>query len=452
MQHAYNIGGRLERLPVSRFHWRLFTLVSIAMFFDGYDLLMGGLVIPSLRSIGWLTASSTTIFVSLPLAAAAIGSFVSGFLGDRIGRRQLIKINVAIYSLGSVACGFAPNVELLIAFRTITAFGLGMQIVTGYSYMNEMTSSALRGRFQSAMAMIVNSGLPMGAIFAAVVIPLMPAEISWRPLFLISIIPIYVLFLNKHLLPESPRWLCSVGRDPEANEIVSRIESEVERDAGALLPAPTITATPARDLGWSALFAGKIRARLAMTVLLSVCHLTGLFILVTWLPTILIASGMSFLSSFTFSAVTFSGSIFGPLIAVVIGNRFERRWMLVTASTVAAVFGLLYATQTTPTGLMVVGFIMACAINFISAVALATYIPEILPTGVRLRGVGISFLAGRLASAISPFAVAAILPLVENPLVIVTSVGALYIGMSIVVSLMGPNTTGRSLEHLEQTT
>lgn len=452
MQHAYNIGGRLERLPVSRFHWKLFTLLSIAMFFDGYDLLMGGLVIPSLRGVGWLNVSSTTIFVSIPLAAAAIGSFVSGFLGDRIGRRRLIKINVAIFSVGSVACGFAPNVETLIALRTITAFGLGMQIVTGYSYMNEMTSSALRGRFQSAMAMIVNSGLPMGAIFAALVVPMMPAEFSWRPLFWISVIPIYVLFLNKHLLPESPRWLCSVGRDAEANEIVSRIEAEVERDAGAFLPAPTITATPVRDLGWSALFSGNIRTRLAMTVLLSVCHLTGLFILVTWLPTILIASGMSFLSSFTFSAVTFSGSIFGPLIAVIIGNRFERRWMLVTASGVAAVFGLLYATQTTPVGLMVVGFIMACAINFISAVALATYIPEILPTGVRLRGVGISFLAGRLASAGSPFAVAAILPLVQNPLVIVTSVGALYIAMAAVVSIMGPNTTGKSLETLEQAT
>lgn len=450
MDQDANIGGRLERLPVSGFHWKLFTLLGIAMFFDGYDLLVAGLVIPSLTGVGMLDASSRVLFISLPLVAAAVGSFVSGYFGDRFGRRRLIKFNVFIYSIGSVLCGLAPDTDYLIAFRVFTGFGLGMQIVTGYSYLNEMTSSALRGRFQSAMALIVNSGLPVGALFAALVIPVLAPEIGWRLLFLISIIPIFVIFLNEDALPESPRWLAAVGRGAEAHAIVSRIEAAVERQMGKALPPPSIGPAPVRDLGWATLLGGKIRPRFAMTIMLSVCHLTGLFILVTWLPTILIASGMSFLSSFTFSAVTFSGSIFGPLIAVVIAKRFERRWTLVCASIIAAICGLIYATQDTPGGLMVVGFILACAVNFISAVALATYIPEILPTGVRLRGVGTSFLIGRLASASSPFAVAAILPLVQNPLVIVTSVGVFYLAMAAVVAVMGPNTMGRSLETLEQ--
>ncbi len=448
-QAAVNIGGRLERLPISGFHWKLFTLLGIAMFFDGYDLLVAGLVIPSLRQVGWLDGTTTTFFVSLPLAAAAAGSFVSGYFGDRFGRRKLMKINVAIFTFGSLLCGIAPNTEALILFRTITGFGLGMQIVTGYSYMNEMTNSTMRGRFQASMAMIVNGGLPAGAIFAALVVPLLAPEVGWRLLFLISIIPIYFLFLSKEVLPESPRWLASVGRTEEADEIVRRIEAVVEKERGELLPVPTATLTPHRNLGWAALISGAVRTRFIMAILLAVFHLTGLYILVTWLPTILIASGLSFLSGFIFSAVTFSGSIFGPLLAVLIGNRFERRWMLVGAALVAAVTGLIYATQDTPTGLMIVGFILACAVNFISAVALATYIPEILPTGVRLRGVGSSFLVGRLASAASPFIVAAVLPLVENPLVIVTLVGGFYVLMAVVVATMGPNTTGRSLETLE---
>lgn len=451
MQQAGNIGGRLERLPISKFHWKLFTLLGIAMFFDGYDLLVAGLVIPSLRQVGWLDGASTTFFVSLPLAAAAVGSFVSGYFGDRFGRRKLMKVNVAIFTFGSLLCGVAPNTETLIAFRTITGFGLGMQIVTGYSYMNEMTNSAMRGRFQAAMALIVNSGLPAGAVFAALIVPMLAPDFGWRLLFLISIIPLYFLFLSKDVLPESPRWLASVGRIAEADEIVRRMETAIERERGQLLDVPAVTLTPHRDLGWSALLSGGVRTRFAMAILLSVCHLTGLYILVTWLPTILIASGLSFLSSFTFSAVTFSGSIFGPLIAVMLGNRFERRWMLVSAALVAAVTGLLYATQDTPGGLMVVGFVLACSVNFISAVALATYIPEILPTGVRLRGVGTAFLIGRLGSAGSPFIVAAVLPLIQNPLVIVTLVGGFYVAMAVVVALIGPNTTGRSLETLEET-
>ena len=445
-----NIGGRLERLPASRFHWWLFILLGIAMFFDGYDLLVAGLIIPSLRSAGWLDAGTTAAFVSIPLAAAAVGSFVAGFLGDRIGRRTLIKANVAIYSIGSLLCGLAPNVDLLIAFRTVTGLGLGMQIVAGYSYLNEMTSSALRGRFQSAMATIVNGGLPVGALFAAIAIPLLPPDLGWRPLFLVSIIPIFVVFLREETFPESPRWLASVGRPDAADKVLTRIEAAIEKENGALLPAPAVIAMPIQDLGWRALASGGIRVRLAMTILLSVCHFTGIYILVTWLPTILIGSGLSFLASFTFSAVTFSGSIFGPLLGVLLGNRFERRWMLVGAAIVAATTGLIYATQTTPAGLMLIGFVLSGAINFISAIALATYIPEVFPTGVRLRGVGISFLVGRLMSAGSPFAVAAILPLVQNPLVIVTAVGILYLIMAAVVALLGPNTTGRSLETLEQ--
>ncbi len=449
MNQDANIGGRLERLPVSAFHWKLFALLGSAMFFAGYNLLVAGLVIPSLTSTGWLDASSRVLFISLPLVAAAVGSFVSGYLGDRFGRRRLIKFNVFTFSVGSVLCGIAPDTNFLIFFRVLTAFGLGMQIVTGYSYMNEMTSGAVRGRFQSAMALIVNSGLPAGAVFAALVVPMLGPEMGWRWMFLISIIPIYVVFLSKQALPESPRWLSAVGREAEADAIVTRIEASIGL-AGQKLAVPATSPAPGRDLGWSTLLTGGIRPRFAMAIMLSVCHFTGLYILVTWLPTILIASGMSFLSSFTFSAVTFSGSIFGPLIAVVIANRFERRWMLVGASVVAAATGLIYATQDTPGGLMVVGFILACSVNFISAVALATYIPEILPTGVRLRGVGTSFLIGRLASAAGPIAVSAVLPLVQNPLVIVTGVGVLYLAMAAVVAIMGPNTTGRSLETLER--
>ena len=452
MHNDGNIGGRLERLPISRFHWRFFTLLGIAMFFDGYQLLMAGLVIPSLKGVGWLDANSTVLFVSMPLAAAAIGSFVSGYLGDRFGRRRLTKFNVAVYSLGSMACGLAPDTNFLLIFRVITGFGLGMQIVAGYSYMNEMTSTKLRGRFQSAMALVVNCGLPFGAVFAAIVVPLLAPDFGWRLLFLISVVPLFILFLDQNFLPESPRWLASKGRDAEANAILARIEQSAERELGAPLPPPLDSPPPIRNLGWGALVSDGVRQRLAMAIMISICHLTGLFILVTWLPTILIASGLSFLNSFMFSAVTFSGSIFGPLVGVLIGNRFERRWTLVGAAIIAAVTGLIYATQTTPIGLMVIGFVLSVASNFISAIALATYIPEVFPTGVRLRGVGISFLIGRLASAAGPFAVAAILPLVENPLIIVTTIGALYLAMAAAVALFGPNTSGKSLESLEQET
>jgi putative MFS transporter len=133
----------------------------------------------------------------------------------------------------------------------------------------------------------------------------------------------------------------------------------------------------------------------------------------------------------------------------VLADRIERRWALVGAAIVAAVSGITYATQTEPAGLMVNGLILVTAIFFISSVGFATYIPEILPTGVRLRGLGSAALIGRLASSITPFVVAAALLMLKNPFYIVTSVGCLYIVMALALAVLGPSVRGKTLETLE---
>ncbi|HEY0234870.1 MAG TPA: MFS transporter [Afipia sp.] len=448
MSGNINIGGRMERLPLSSFQWRMFALLGIGMFFDGYDLFISSFVIPPLKEIGWLNSNSMVYFISVPLVAAAFGSVAAGILGDRIGRRRLFQGNVVAYGIGSVLCAVAPNVELLLAARSFTMFALGMQIVTGYSYMNEMTSRAVRGRFQSGVSLLVNGGLPVAALAAGLVIPNAALDMGWRLLFALSVFPTLLVFLNQRSLPESPRWLASVGREAEADAVMRGIEEEVERKHGPL-PTAIVAPQPARDLGWLSLIAPNTRSRFLVAVAFSICQFCGIYILANWLPSILIAHGMTFLKSFMFSAATFAGAIAGPLIAIAISDRFERRNVVLGATTIAGLAGMVYALQTTEAGLLVSGFVLVACVYFLSSVGLATYLPEILPTGVRLRGLGSAFLIGRLASAASPFAVAALLPVVSDPLVIVSIVGLLYLIMAVVIGLFGPVTAGKSLEMLE---
>jgi putative MFS transporter len=126
-----DISKRLERIPLSKFHFGMLAAVALMMFFDGYDLLMPRLAIPSLKQIGWLDSTTTSAFMSLPLLTAAIGSVAAGFIGDRVGRKVLFNMNVIGYSALSAARGLAWNPEVLIVFRTLTMFLLGMQVVTG---------------------------------------------------------------------------------------------------------------------------------------------------------------------------------------------------------------------------------------------------------------------------------------------------------------------------------
>src|ERR1700733_6708262 len=97
------------------------------------------------------------------------------------------------------------------------------------------------------------------------------------------------------------------------------------------------------------------------------------------------------------------------------------------------------------------GLSLVSAIYYISSVGFATYVPEILPTGIRLRGMGTAVLIGRLASAVSPFIVADVLRSGHDPFVIVTGVGALYVILAVAITFTGPRTAGKSLELLEHT-
>ncbi len=443
-----NIAGRLERLPFSRFHTTALLIIGLAMFFDGYDLTITGVVLPSLAKIHWTDPSRTPLFISLPLFAAAFGSIAAGVLGDWLGRRLMFRLNVLVYSLGSLACGLSTDFTMLLVLRTITMFAIGTQIVTGYAYMNELTPSANRGRYQSAVALVVNSGLPVGALLAWLLVPALPVETGWRALFIFSTIPVVLVLMGRGVLPESPRWLVSVGRDAEADAVVTRIEAGYREP----LPPPRRLPAPAKDLGWAALVGARYRARFLLCAVFNVCHLVSIFVLVSWLPSILVTRGLGMSGAFSFAAISFTGGFAGPLIAVAIADRFERRTQVVGASIVCVVAGLAYALQSTPAGIVLFGLILVSGIFFVSSVGFATYLPEILPTGVRLRGMGTAAFIGRIAAALSPFGVAALLKVVSNPLFIVAGVGGLYVLMACVIGLLGPRTSGQALETLEAAT
>ena len=448
----FDISGRLERLPLSGFHYGMLAVVGLMMFFDGYDLLMSGLAIPSLKQIGWLDSHTTSTFLALPLIAAAFGSVAAGIIGDRVGRKLLFNVNVISYSVLSVACGLAWNHQVLIAFRTLTMFVLGMQVVTGYSYLNEFTPALYRGRFQAAISLIVNAGLPCGAVFARFVLPNAAADTGWRALFLVSVIPGLALCFLQRYLPESPRWLDSVGRTKDADRVLSELETRIGKAPLRPKSSNSPSVHPVRQLGWSALFGRRLRARFSLAVIFQVTHLVALTVMVSWLPSILAASGMSLSGSLTFTAVSFAGGFAGPLLAIFISDRYERKWVIAFASIFAAGCASAYGLLTSGPSVMVVGFALLSSIFFLSATGMAAYVPEILPTSIRLRGMGASVFFGRLASAASPFAVAGLLNSGMHPFSIVVCAGSLYVLTALAVSVLGPRTRGRTLEDLEAET
>src|SRR5579859_201976 len=237
MAHAVNAGARLDRLPISSFHYRIFALVGAGMFFDGYDLYVAGGVLASTVQSKFSTPAQNLQFISLTFVGMTLGSLITGFVGVKFGRRFTYQINLLIFGLASLAAAFAQDMNQLIACRFVQGLGLGAEIVVGYSTLTEFVPPNTRGRWLSMMAFVVVAGFPATSLLGYLVIP----AFGWRPMFVIAGIGSLIVWYMRKNLPESPRWLESEGRLAEAETLMQAIEQEAS--GGKTLP-PVVVPPP----------------------------------------------------------------------------------------------------------------------------------------------------------------------------------------------------------------
>ena len=115
MTATVNAGARLDRLPISSFHYRIFWLVGAGMFFDGYDLYVAGGVLASTVQSKFSTVPQNLQFISLTFVGMTLGALITGFVGDKFGRRFTYQINLLIFGLASFAAAFAQDMTQLLA-------------------------------------------------------------------------------------------------------------------------------------------------------------------------------------------------------------------------------------------------------------------------------------------------------------------------------------------------
>src|SRR5258705_614065 len=173
-----------------------------------------------------------------------LGALITGFVGDKLGRRFTYQINLLIFGLASLAAAFAQDMTQLIACRFVQGLGLGAEIVVGYSTLTEFVPPKTRGRWLSMMAFLVVAGFPATALLGYLIIPAW----GWRPIFVISGVGSLIVSYFRHNLPESPRWLESQGRTAEAESLMESIEKETAGGgtlppAAASEPAPQVKAS-----------------------------------------------------------------------------------------------------------------------------------------------------------------------------------------------------------------
>jgi putative MFS transporter len=461
-----NAGPRLDRLPISSFHHRIFWLIGAGMFFDGYDLYVGTTVLGAALQSGFSTLPKNAQFVSLTFLGMTIGSLAAGFLGDHYGRRFTYQFNLLVFGVASFAAALAPDMDTLIWARFVIGLGLGAEIVVGYSTLTEFVPPRVRGRWLASMAFIVVSGLPVTVLIGTLIIPSVSAwgaaaakessgflavllpGLGWRLMFVIAGIGAFVVWYLRKALPESPRWLEAQGRTAEAEALMQTIERKAATAGPLPAPGPS---TPMPAFSLSSLLTPALLPRMVVGCVTLISINTLIFGFVLWLPQFFIQQGLSIARSFAFTLIISLGSIAGCAVGAGVADRLGRRRSIIGASVLTIVFGAIYPFVSEPWLLLTTGVLLVISIYIQVSLLFGVYTPELFPTEVRLRANGICNTLGRAATIVSPFIVVALFKDYGVRGVLSLMIGLLIIQI-IVVALWGIEPARRRLEDLETAT
>ena len=439
------VAARLERLPVSGFHRRFISLISLGGWFDFFDIFMMAYLGAALQSSGFMSRDE----FGLTLAAGFVGMFAGtvlfGMGSDRFGRRTAFIFMLLIYSLFTLLGAFAPDAHWLMAARLLAGVGVGAELVVIDTYVTEMMPSRARGRYVAITQVVGFTAIPAVAFLSRWLVPTHWHVDGWRWVMLIGGAGALFVWWLRRALPESPRWLESQGRHAEAETIMAGIEAEVERDTGPLPKPARAQPLPMEKPRVAELLRPPYRKR---TLLLAGFHLLqtiGIYGFANWAPTFLLSQGKSLGQSLDYGFWIALLSPAGPLLGLATTERFQRRSALIALPLLMAATGFLFPLAASGLELVGVGAALTIFSYWFSAV-LHAYQAELFPTRLRATGVGFTYSLSRLSAAFSSLIIGALLP--HGVMAVFIFTGAAMMLCALLVAALGPETNAVALEDL----
>ena len=436
------IGARLDRIPFCRFHYRMLFLIASGLFIDSFATMVMPGVLAALVHMGISNLSMNAHYVSVTFAGLTVGALLAGLMGDRFGRKSAYQFNLLLFGVFALLSAFMSNMWALIFVRFFMSVGCGAEFAVGYGFVTEFVPPLVRGRCVSIVYTLSCAGTLAASLVSVIVIPAW----GWRWMFVISGIMALAVWMLRKNMPDSPRWLESVGRLDEADALVRRIEKEA-----GITEAPTPArgekiARPA-DAGVMELFRPRLVGRTVLAIVISMIVMAGIYSFISWTPTFLIKQGYSIASSLWFSTLMITSSVAGPALAIWVSDTLGRKSSITMGAVFAAVAAIIYPHLTSIWAITVCGFLLETALFLLLAFAVGIYVPELFPTQYRLRGSGIAQSAGRFAVMLSPYLVVLLFGKFGVGGVVYLIAG-LCLFLCIVILVFGIETKRRSLEEI----
>src|ERR1700683_1539185 len=457
-----DIAARLDRLPSSRAVWSIVLLISLGGVFEFYDVFFTAYVGPGMLESGLFTTQSLGFFAGLAaIRGAGLGTFVfSSFAGlwfgvvvlgqaaDRFGRKAVFTWSLIWYVACTAIMAFQRTGQWLNVWRLVAGVGFGVQLVTIDTYIAELMPRALRGRAFSVTQFVCFCIVPVVALLAWLMLPLKPFGVDgWRWVVLFGSIGAVAVWALRAGIPESPRWLAAQGRIGEAQAIVSAIEVKVAAEYGGTLPP--VQPAAAESAGRARLreiFAGKYRRRTIMLSIFNAAQVIGFYGFNSWVPTLLIARGISVTHGLEYAFIIAIAQPMGPLIGSFFADAIGRRFQIIGRLAAMGLLMAAFAYATAPAMLILIGVGFTLSANIMSY-AYHGYQAELFPTRIRSRAVGFVYSWSRMAAAFSGLITGSLLATGGVPAVAAFIGAAMLVGIAM-IGIFGPSTSGLTLEQL----
>jgi AAHS family benzoate transporter-like MFS transporter len=386
----------IDEAKFNKFHFTVLFWCALVIIFDGYDLVIYGVVLPKLMDQWALTPIQAGALGSYALFGMMFGALFFGPLSDKIGRKKVIAITVTIFSGMTFINGFASTPTEFGICRFIAGLGIGGVMPNVVALMTEYMPKKIR----STMVAVMFSGYSVGGMSSAFLGMYLMPNYGWQSVFWVAGIPLLLLPLIMIFLPEAVGFMIQAKRDAEAAKLLERVEPSFKSQAGDTLHYPTGKGSGGALIG---LFQNNRMMSTMMFWISFFACLLMVYALGSWLPKLMVKAGYDLKNSLLFLLVLNFGAIFGAIGGGWLADRFHLRRVLTIMFVIAALsIGSLGFISKEAVSLLYFLIAVAGATTIGAQILLYAYVAQYYPLAVRSTGVGWASGVGRLGAISGP--------------------------------------------------
>jgi len=384
----------IDRVGLGRFQFKLMAICGAGWAADAMEVLLISFALPAIRQEWGLSTAQAGLLGTAIFLGMLAGAWFWGTLSDRIGRKLGFILTVLIDSGFGLLSAFSPNFATLVLLRALTGFGVGGTLPVDYAIFAEYLPRKQRGRY----LVYLEAFWALGALVAAGLAWLIVPRVGWRPLLAISALPGLIVFWIRRYVPESPRFLLVHGREEEARAILH----QVARENGAPLPEDIrLVVPPVPQVSVGDLWRRPYTRTTALLWLIWFGISLGYYGVFTWLPSLFVQRGMTFLRSYEYIFILTLAQLPGYFSAAYLVERLGRRMTLGLYLIASGIFTYLFAVAVSLPAYVAAAIWMSFfALGAWGA--LYAYTPEAYPTQLRTTGMGAASGMTRIAGALAP--------------------------------------------------